>query len=629
MRDRSGRDAGGSSRDRGGRLGAAYLGGGRCHFRVWAPDARAVDVRLLGPPERIVPLEPGGSGYHGGTVERVAPGALYLYRLNGEVDRPDPASRSQPQGVHGPSQVLEEGTFRWTDHGWRGLPLAAYIFYEVHVGTFSPEGTFDGVIRRLDDLVELGVTAVEVMPVAQFPGDRNWGYDGVYPFAVHPAYGGPDGLRRLVDACHGRGLAVALDVVYNHLGPEGNYLGQFGPYFTDRYRTPWGAAVNFDSAGSDEVRRFFIENALSWVTEFHIDALRLDAVHAIMDQSATPFLQELAGAVHAEAERLGRRIYVIAESNLNDPRLVRRPDRGGYGLDAQWSDDFHHALHVLLTGERTGYYEDFGGVGDLAKAFTEGFVLSGRFSPFRRRRHGAPSADLPAAQFVVAAQTHDQVGNRARGDRLGHLVPFEALKLAAGTVLLSPFVPLLFMGEEYADPAPFLYFASHTDPALGEAVRRGRRAEFAAFAWQGEVPDPQDPATFEQSRLNHALRREGRHRVLQEFYAEMIRLRKTVPALAALSKDRMEVRAWEPEHVLAVRRWSARSEAVAVFNFAPEPREVRVPLPPARWSARMDSADERWVGPGRTAPPQIESDGTVDLRVAPTACVLLTRDFEE
>ncbi len=623
MRDPGG--AGGGTRDRGERLGAAYLGDGRCRFCVWAPDARTVDVHLQGPPDRVVPLEPRDRGYHEGTVEGVAPGALYLYRLNGEVDRPDPASRSQPQGVHGPSQVLEEGTFRWTDHGWRGLPLAAYIFYEVHVGTFSPEGTFDGVIRRLADLLELGVTAVELMPVAQFPGDRNWGYDGVHPFAVHPAYGGPDGLRRLADACHGHGLAVALDVVYNHLGPEGNYLGQFGPYFTDRYRTPWGAAVNFDGAGSDEVRRYFIDNARSWVTEFHVDALRLDAAHAIVDQSATPFIQELAAAVHAEAERLGRRAYVIAESTLNDPRFVRPPDRGGYGLDAQWSDDFHHALHVLLTGERTGYYEDYGGISDLQTAFREGFVLSGRYSRFRRRRHGAPSTDIPAARFVVNAQTHDQVGNRARGDRLGHLVPFEALKLAAGVVLLSPFIPLLFMGEEYAEPAPFLYFTSHTDPALADAVRRGRRAEFAPFAWQGEVPDPQDPATYERSRLNHALRHEGRHRTLREFYAELIRLRKALPAVASLTKDTMEVRGWEEARALSVRRWSGRSEIAAVFNFADAPRSVRGALPPGRWQVRLDSADARWGGPGRTTPPEIRSDGDAAVTVGPLASLLCVR----
>ncbi len=575
-----------------------------------------------------MPLERGDRGYHERVVEDAAPGTRYVYRLDGATERPDPASRAQPQGVHGPSQVLGGDTFRWSDHGWDGLPLSAYILYELHVGTFTPEGTFDGVIRRLDDLAGLGVTAVELMPVAQFPGSHNWGYDGVYPFAVHPAYGGPDGLKRLVDACHGRGLAVVLDVVYNHLGPEGNYLGAFGPYFTDRYRTPWGAGLNFDGPHSDEVRCFFIENALEWVTEFHIDALRLDAVHAIVEHSARTFLEELAADVHARAERLSRRIYVIAESNLNDPRLLRPPERGGYGLDAQWSDDFHHALHVLLTGERTGYYEDFGTLRDLERAFADGFVRTGGYSAFRRRRHGAPSRDIPAEQFVVCAQNHDQVGNRALGERLSQLVSFEALKLAAATLLLSPYVPLLFMGEEYAEPSPFLYFTSHTDPQLAEAVRRGRGEEFAAFGWQGEVPDPQAEATFLRSRLNHALRREGRHRLLLEFYTELIRLRKDLPALASLSKAAMDVRGWEDARVLAVRRWSGRSEAAAVFNFAGAPRSLRLPLPPGCWRARLDSADERWGGPGRATPSEIRSDGEAAATVGPTAVVLFVRGMD-
>ncbi len=608
-------------------LGPASLSEGRCRFRVWAPAARTVEVRLLGSPERLVPLDPRDRGYYEGIVDGVAPGTLYVYRLNGETDRPDPASRSQPQGVHGPSQVTVGGkAFPWTDERWAGLPLPAYIIYELHVGTFTPDGTFDGVISRLDDLAALGVTAIELMPVAQFPGSRNWGYDGVYLYAVHPAYGGVEGLRRLVDACHRRDLAVVLDVVYNHLGPEGNYLGEFGPYFTDRYRTPWGSALNFDGPVSDEVRRFFVENALYWVTEFHIDALRLDAVHAIMDHTARTFLEELAEAVHAQRERLRRRVYVIAESNLNDPRIVRPSELGGYDLDAQWSDDFHHALHALLTGERTGYYADFGTLHDLEKAFTDGFVVSGGYSTFRRRRHGAPSQDIPATQLVVCTQNHDQVGNRAQGDRLSRLVSFEALKLAAGTLLLSPFIPLLFMGEEYGETAPFVYFTSHTDPALAEAVRRGRRAEFAAFAWQGEVPDPQDETTFLRSRLSPTLRREGRHRTLLEFYTELIRLRRTLPALASLTKDTMEVRGWEEERVLSVRRWNGRSEATVVFNLADAPRSLRIPLPTGRWIAQLDSADERWGGPGRVVPVEVHSDGEVALTLGPTAFALLIHE---
>ncbi len=608
-------------------LGAVPLGDGRCRFRVWAPG-HAVAVRLLSAPERLVPLAPQAAGYHEGIVPAVAPGALYLYRLDGRLERPDPASRGQPRGVHGPSEVPHGPQFPWTDEGWRGRPLSEYVIYELHVGTFSPEGTFEGVVRRLDDLADLGITALELMPVAQYPGDRNWGYDGVYLFAVHPAYGGPQGLRRLVDACHRRGIAVVLDVVYNHLGPEGNYLEAFGPYFTDRYRTPWGAALNFDGPHSDEVRRFFIENALMWITEFHIDALRLDAVHAIVDQSARPFLQELAEVVHAHAERLGRRVHVIAESNLNVPRLLRPPERGGYGLDAQWSDDFHHALHVLLTGERTGYYQDFGRLRDLETAMREGFVLAGGYSAFRQRRHGASSRDVPAEQLIVCAQNHDQVGNRALGERLSRLVSFEALKLAAGAVLLSPFVPLLFMGEEYGETAPFLYFTSHTDPGLAEAVRRGRREEFAAFAWGEEVPDPQDAETFRRSRLDHALRGAGRHRALRALYAELLRLRKGIPALARLSKETMEVSGSEPERTLLLRRWSAGSEILAAFNFGAHPARLRLPARAGRWRAALDSADARWAGPGRSAPPEIRSDGEVVLTVAPTAFVLLCREGE-
>ena len=442
-------------------------------------------------------------GYHEVLVDGVEPGTLYRYRLDGTLERPDPASRCQPEDVHGPSQVVDSH-FDWDDSAWCGIPLREYILYELHVGTFTPEGTFEAIIPYLPELKALGITAIELMPIAQFPGQRNWGYDGVYPFAVQHSYGGPDGLKRLVQACHRHGLAVVLDVVYNHLGPDGNYLGDYGPYFTERYKTPWGGALNFDGPYSDEVRRFFIDNALFWVTEFRIDALRLDAVHAILDHSAQPFLQELGLALQARAEHMNRRIYAIAESALNDTRIIRSRELGGYGLDAQWNDDFHHALRVLLTDDRGGYYQDFGELGHLAKAFREGFVYAGDYSAYRRRRHGHSSRHMPAQQFVVFAQNHDQVGNRMFGERLSQLVSLEALKLAASAVLLSPFIPLLFMGEEYGEVAPFQYFISHLDPQLVDAVRRGRREEFAAFAWQGEPPDPQDIATFQRAKLDHA-----------------------------------------------------------------------------------------------------------------------------
>jgi maltooligosyltrehalose trehalohydrolase len=490
------------------------------------------------------------------------------------------------------------------------------------VGTFSGPGTFEGVIDRLEDLKKLGITALELMPVAQFPGNRNWGYDGVYPFAVQDSYGGPRGLKTLVNACHGMGLAVVLDVVYNHLGPEGNYLRDFGPYFTDRYRTPWGEAVNLDGPDSDEVRRFFIENALSWIVDFHVDGLRLDAIHAILDFSARPFLEELAETVQEAAERLNRRVHLIAESDLNDTRPIRGREWGGFGLDAQWNDDFHHAVHTLLTGERSGYYRDFGRVEDLAKAWREGYIYSGEHSPYRRRRHGTSSRSIPAHRFVVFSQNHDQAGNRTGGERLSSLVPPEGLRLAAGVVLLSPFIPLLFMGEEYGEVAPFFYFISHSDPGLVQAVRRGRREEFRSFAWKGDPPDCQSEETFLQSKLNHRLREEEGHRRLLEFYRELIRLRRRLSPLAYLSKENLEVRGLEKEKVLYARRWRGKEAVWMAFHFGQSGVSADVPLPGGSWRRQMDSEDEAWVGRGSLNPDPLLSDGNVRLTLHPRSFVV-------
>jgi maltooligosyltrehalose trehalohydrolase len=518
--------------------------------------------------------------------------------------------------------------FAWDDQGWFGLPLKDYVLYELHVGTFSAPGTFEGVIPHLDELKELGITALELMPVAQFPGNRNWGYDGVYPFAAQDSYGGPTGFKTLVNACHQKGLAVVLDVVYNHLGPEGNYLRDFGPYFTDRYKTPWGEAVNFDGAHSDEVRRFFIGNALSWITGFHVDALRLDAIHAILDFSAQPFLEDLALAVKEWAERLNRRVHLIAESDLNDTRPIRPRELGGYGLDAQWNDDFHHAVHTLLTGEQTGYYCDFGRVRDLAKAWRNGYIYSGEHSPYRRRRHGNPSRNVPAHGFVVFSQNHDQVGNRMLGERLGSLVPWEGLKMAAGAVLLSPFIPLLFMGEEYGETAPFQYFISHSDPEPVEAVRRGRREEFRAFQWKGEIPDPQSEETFLRCKLNHNLRREEGHRILREFYRELIRLRNRLSPLAFLSKEHLEALVLEKEKVLWVRRWRGEEEVFMAFNFGQSRVSVGLPVPEGSWRKEIDSEDEEWKGRGSLNPGLIHFQGQVSLVLHPRAFVLFSRTEE-
>ena len=603
-------------------LGATYLGAGQCRFRVWAPYAETVDVHIVSPHEQIVPLQPTARGYHQGIIDEIEPGSLYQYRLNGQTERPDPASRYQPQDVHGPSQVVEP-EFPWEDHHWHGISLRHYILYELHVGTFTPEGTFDAVIPHLQNLVELGVTAIELMPVAQFPGARNWGYDGVYLFAAQHAYGGPEGLKRLVNACHQHGLAVVLDVVYNHLGPEGNYLRDFGPYFTDRYRTPWGEAFNVDGRQSDEVRRFFIENALYWITECHIDGLRLDAIHVIIDMSARPFLADLATAIHDQAERLNRRIVLIAESNLNNPRITQPHTINGFGLDAEWNDDFHHALHALLTGERNGYYQDFGSLDALARAYTDGFVYNGQYSSFYQRSRGRSSRDLPAQNLVVFAQNHDQIGNRMQGDRLSQHLSFEGLKLVAGAVLLSPYIPLLFMGEEYGETAPFPYFISHIDKALVKAVRRGRRAEFAAFAWPGKPFDPQAEATFQRAKLQHELRHQGSHRTLYAFYQTLIATRRTLAPLAQLSKDHLHVQTCEAESVLWMHRWWGDDAVLLLYNFSRDEVCAKVSIPTGNWHKHLDSADEQWGGPGGIAPACLLGDQPVNLHLPAQAFVLL------
>ncbi|MGH7843885.1 MAG: malto-oligosyltrehalose trehalohydrolase [Candidatus Binatia bacterium] len=605
-------------------LGASYLGEGRCRFLVWAPLAARVDVHLVTPVERFVPMARTKWGYYECAVQDVAPGCRYFYRLNHSTDRPDPASRFQPDGVHGPSAVVDT-QFAWGDHAWCGLPLSRYVIYELHVGTFTPQGTLDGIIPELGVLCDLGVTAVELMPVAQFPGERNWGYDGAYPFAVQNSYGGPQALKRLVNACHQRRLAVILDVVYNHLGPEGSYIGEFGPYFTSRYQTPWGRALNFDGPESDHARNFFIQNAIYWISEFHIDALRLDAVHAILDHSPRTFLEQLALTIKDQAERLNRRIYLIPESAANNARLIRGRELGGYGLDAQWSDDFHHSLRALLTGERASYYQDFGGLGHLVKAFREGFVYSGDYSPFRRRRHGSSSRDLPAERFVVCSQNHDQIGNRMKGERLSHLVCFEALKLAAATVILSPFIPLLFMGEEHGELAPFQYFISHSDPELVDAVRRGRRAEFSNFATGDDVPDPQDEATFYRCKINHALRTEGRHRTLFEFYRELLRLRRQLPALSVLSKENLEAGSFERENILWLRRWSEEEQAYLVFNFSPLQASAGISFSDGPWRKELDSAEKRWEGPGGSVPENFTGGSEIELSLRPHAAVLFSQ----
>lgn len=604
------------------RIGAHYLGDDRCEFTVWAPNADTVAVQLISPRQESIALQQQEGGYWSVTATHVPPGTLYLYELNGTEARPDPTSHLQPKGVHEPSQVVDH-RFDWTDCNWMGVPLDELIIYELHVGTFTLEGTFEAIIPRLADLKALGVNAIELMPIAQFPGDaptddpaayRNWGYDGAYLFAVQNSYGGPTGLKRLVDACHQAGISVILDVVYNHFGPEGNYISRYGSYFTETYRTPWGSAMNFDDAHSPDVRNFFIQNALYWLRDYHIDALRLDAIHAIYDLGAKHFLADLAENVAALAQERNRPLYLIAESDLNDPRVIRPIELGGFGIDAQWSDDFHHALHALLTGDDIGYYQDFGKCEHLAKAYQDTFVYDWKYSPHRRRFHGNSVLDRPLTQFVVCIQNHDQVGNQVLGERLSQIVSFEALKLAAGAYLLSPNIPMLFMGEEYGEDAPFMYFVSHSDPDLIKAVREGRKREFEAFHCKGEAPDPEASETFLKCKLNWEKRQQGHHQVLWSLYQHLIQLRTTMPALMTRDRACMEAGSSEADKLVWWRRWSENQQIFCVMNFNQSDVTFTPSLPDRRWQKILDSAEPKWQGPGSQLPETLTTGEEIVLR---------------
>jgi maltooligosyltrehalose trehalohydrolase len=597
------------------RLGATPHDG-TTEFVVWAPNCRELAIEIVAPEKQRHPLARAEHDYFTGVLP-VGAGARYFVVPDAADGRPDPASRCQPDGVHGPSQVVDT-RFDWQDRGWRGIPLHEYVIYELHIGTFSEAGTFDGAIPHLDELKDLGVSAIEIMPVAQFPGTRNWGYDGVLPFAVQHSYGGPSGLQRLVDACHARGLAVILDVVYNHMGPEGNYLGEFAPYFTTKYATPWGPAVNVDDAHSDEVRRFFIDNALEWITDYHVDALRLDAVHGILDTSAKPFLAELAEAVARRAAELRRQVFLIAESDLNDVRMISPVAKGGMGMHAQWTDDFHHSLHALLTREDTGYYGDFGSVTHLAESLRRGYVYRGEFSRYRLRRHGNDPAGARDEQFVICMQNHDQIGNRMNGDRIAALIDYERQKVGAAVVLLSPFLPLLFQGEEYAETNPFPYFIDHSDRKLVEAVRRGRKQEFAAFAWQGEPPDPASATTFDSARM----RRPGGHphEAMRKFYRHLLQLRRELRLADGVQIPRTVHSDDKTEAVTVTAR-----DVAMVYGFSPDPQAVTLRLPPGRWRKRLSSRSPCWAGPGDELPDEIQGGSAATVNLPGATALLYTR----
>jgi maltooligosyltrehalose trehalohydrolase len=529
---------------------------------VWAPSATS--VAMVTAHERVEMHQAVDGWWHAELSPELSR-SDYAFSLDGGPPLPDPRSPYQPKGVHGLSRPVDHSAFEWRHAKWQPAPLSSAIVYECHVGTFTPSGTFDAAVERLGYLRDLGVTHIELMPVAEFSGAHGWGYDGVDLFAPHHSYGGPDAMKRLVDEAHGHGLGGILDVVYNHLGPEGSYLAKFGPYFTDRYRTPWGDAVNLDDRDSDEVRRFFCDNALMWLRDYRVDGLRIDAIHAIFDASAIHFLEQLGTEVHELEAEVGRHLAVIAESDLNQPRIVTPREAGGYGLDAQWNDDFHHALHTVLTGETAGYLADFGSIALLAKCLTRGFAYDGTYSKSRRRTHGRPVHGLSAHRFVAFMQNHDQVGNRAMGERLGHLVTMDQLKISAAILMTSPFVPMLFQGEEWNASSPFQYFTDHQDSALAESVRKGRRAEFAHFvAAESEVPDPQALQTFERSKLNWDERERGAHREILEWYRQVIALRRCVRDLENGQLKLDTVKFDEAARWICV----SRGESVVIFNFA-------------------------------------------------------------
>jgi len=564
---------------------------GAAMVNVWSPLAQSISLRISGR-NADVPLNKMTSGYWQLLTTQIKPDDTYWFVI-GDNELPDLASLSQPDGVNGPSMAINLNDFEWTDSNWKNPSRQDYIIYEIHTGTFSAEGDFDGIINKLDDLVELGITAIEIMPVAQFSGNRNWGYDGVFPFAVQNSYGGPKGLMKLINASHQKGLAVILDVVYNHIGPEGNYFTEFGPYFTEKYKTPWGNAINFDDAWCDAVRNYYIENVLMWFRDFHIDALRLDAVHAIKDFSPKHILQEIKEKTNQLMAQTGKVHYLMVELDLNDHRFINPIEKCGYGIEAQWVDEFHHALRVTSGGDKDGYYSDFNGIKDLAKSYRDAYVYNGIYSPHRLKTFGNKVDDNPGSQFIVFSQNHDQVGNRMMGERSSQLFSFEMQKLMAGAVMISPYLPLLFMGEEWNAQSPFQYFVSHTDPELIEAVRKGRKEEFEAFHTSGEAPDPQAEDTFYRSKLNWGTM----NFAMLNYYKTLIALRKSLPALSNLNRKNLAVIGNETDQTLMLIRWHNEKKVCCLMNFSRVDQPINLPKN-EHWQMVMDSADVKWGGPG-------------------------------
>ncbi len=604
-------------------IGLNFGPAGEASMLFWAPYARKVEIEVNG--KTRIPLVKKVRGYWQAVLDGVKPGDLYSVVLNGKTRYPDPATPLQADGVHKASTAFDFSTLR-KDSQWKGIPLEKLIIYELHVGTFTPAGTFDAIHDKLPYLKELGINAVEIMPVAQFPGERNWGYDGVLPFAVQHSYGGAEGLAGLVEACHNHGIAVILDVVYNHMGPEGNYLEKFGPYFTGKYKTPWGKAINFDDEYSDEVRRFFIENALMWFRDFNIDGLRLDAVHAIKDMGPKHFLKELKEYTALLNKQTGKNHFLIGECDLNDVKYINPVDQCGYGLNSQWCDEFHHALHALLTGERNGYYADFGDLDLFVKSLNQAYVYDGNYSAHRKKYFGTKTKGQPGHRFVVFSQNHDQVGNRMLGERLSQLLDFETLKLAATTMFFNPFIPMLFMGEEYGEENPFLFFVHHGDEHLVEMTQKGRKREFRDFYKKGSPPDPQAEETFIRSKLDWDFEKDPQKKSMLAFYKKLIGLRKNHPLMANMKREKFKARRVEGHEAISLLFQDERGLLMGILNFSENPLEISLPeFAGKQPEVLLNSSASQWGGENNHEQHKLkkQSSGELLAELAPKSALIL------
>lgn len=576
-------------------IGAHYSGNYCCTFSVFAPEKESMTLQLVFPQDKKIPMQKTADGYFVAELNYITPGTQYYFVPDNTQPYPDPASNYQRHDVHKASEVIDHNAFIWNDSAWKGIPFNELVMYELHVGTFTQKGTFEAIIPLLDDLVAIGINAIELMPVAQFPGNRNWGYDGVYPYAVQHSYGGPEGLKTFVDACHQKGIAVFLDVVYNHFGPEGNYVAQFAPFFTERYKVPWGDAINFDGEWSDGIKAYFINNIVHWFEKYHIDGLRLDAVHEIYDRNAVNFWQLAKETVQQLQQQLGRPLYLVAECDYNSSRVIKPVECGGMELTAQWLDDFHHALYVILDRKGQDRYIDFGLMEQLAKAYKEGFVHAGEFVKARKRNHGESSAGVRGDKFIAFNLNHDQVGNRPKGERLAVLVDFERLKLAAAALLLSPYIPMLFMGEEYGEEAPFYFFISHHDTELIKLVQEGRNKEFAQFG-DFETPDPYSEKTFDDCKINWHLRKSGKHKILLEWHTKLIALRKEHAALKEFDKNFITVHSIRQQGIMLIRQTKNSGKLlVCIFNFSDETMQYTMPMYANTYTKILDSKERPWL----------------------------------